>query len=88
MMRKKLGLFGEKNQDENLINKLLLWMNKNKADYTNTFCYLMKENFVKDKLFKKSSFKNWYNEWIARIKQNKKNDSSSLDSSTSDSCES
>ena len=70
-MRKKLGLFGEKNQDENLINKLLLWMSKNKADYTNTFCYLMKEDFVKDKLFQKSSFKKWYNEWITRIKQNK-----------------
>ena len=82
MMRKKLGLFGEKNQDENLINKLLLWMNKNKADYTNTFCYLMKEDFVKDKLFQKSSFKKWCNEWIARIKQNKKTDNLSLDSST------
>jgi uncharacterized protein YdiU (UPF0061 family) len=82
MMRKKLGLFGEKNQDENLINKLLLWMSKNKADYTNTFCYLMKEGFVKDKLFQKSSFKKWHNEWIARIKQNKKTDNLSLDSST------
>ena len=82
MMRKKLGLFGEKNQDENLINKLLLWMSKNKADYTNTFCYLMKEDFVKDKLFQKSSFKKWYNEWIARVKQNKKTDNLSLDSST------
>jgi uncharacterized protein YdiU (UPF0061 family) len=42
----------------------------------------MKEGFVKDKLFQKSSFKKWHNEWIARIKQNKKTDNLSLDSST------
>jgi len=78
MMRKKLGLFGEKNKDENLINQLLSWMSQNNADYTNTFCYLMKEDFVKDKLFQNSSFKKWYKEWRNRIKQNKKPDNLSL----------
>ena len=39
-------------------------------------------SWVKDKLFQKSSFKKWHNEWIARIKQNKKTDNLSLDSST------
>ena len=39
MMRKKLGLFERKKEDENLINQLLLWMNQNSADYTNTYCY-------------------------------------------------
>ena len=78
MMRKKLGLFGEKNEDENLINQLLSWMSQNNADYTNTFCYLMKEDFVKDKLFQNSSFKKWYKEWRNRIKQNKKPDNLSL----------
>ena len=78
MMRKKLGLFGEKNKDENLINQLLSWMSQNNADYTNTFCYLMKEDFVKDKSFQNSSFKKWYKEWRNRIKQNKKPDNLSL----------
>ena len=78
MMRKKLGLLGEKNQDENLINQLLLWMSQNKADYTNTFCYLMKEDFMKDKLFQNSSFKKWHKEWRIRIKENKKPDKLSL----------
>ena len=78
MMRKKLGLFGEKNEDENLINQLLSWMSQNNADYTNTFCYLMKEDFVKDKSFQNSSFKKWYKEWRNRIKQNKKPDNLSL----------
>jgi len=78
MMRKKLGLFGKKTQDENLINNLLSWMNKNNADYTNTFCFLMKENFKKDKLFKKSTFIDWHKRWINRIKQNKKPEELSL----------
>ena len=78
MMRKKLGLFGEKNKDENLISQLLSWMSQNNADYTNTFCYLMKEDFVKDKSFQNSSFKKWYKEWRNRIKQNKKPDNLSL----------
>jgi len=71
-------LFGEENEDENLINQLLSWMSQNNADYTNTFCYLMKEDFVKDKSFQNSSFKKWYKEWRNRIKQNKKPDKLSL----------
>ena len=78
MMRKKLGLFGKKKQDENLVNQLLSWMSQNNADYTNTFCYLMKEDFVKDKPFQNSAFKKWNKEWRNRIKQNKKPDNLSL----------
>ncbi len=43
MMKKKLGLVNDDHNDEQLIIELLSWMHKNKADYTNTFCYLMKE---------------------------------------------
>ena len=49
MMRKKLGLIGEKIKDEKLIMDLLTWMHKNKADYTNTFCFLMNQNIKKIK---------------------------------------
>ena len=42
MMKKKLGLVGDDHNDEQLIIELLSWMHKNKADYTNTFCNLMK----------------------------------------------
>ncbi len=79
MMRKKLGLFERKKEDENLINQLLLWMNQNSADYTNTFCYLMGEDFIKDKIYQQLSFKKWYQEWRNRIKQNKKHDNLSVD---------
>ena len=72
MMRKKLGLFKEENKDETLITALLSWMQKNKADYTNTFLFLMKEKISKDELFQDSTFLDWYKQWEERLKQNKK----------------
>ena len=56
MMRDKLGLFGEDPKDQILIMELLTWMHKNKADYTNTFCFLMNKKlkmmkFIKMKIF-------------------------------------
>ena len=67
MMRKKLGLYGEETNDETLITDLLSWMMQNKADYTNTFSSLIKEDVLKDKLFQKNSFLNWYNRWQERL---------------------
>ena len=78
MMRKKLGLFGEESEDENLINNLLSWMNQNKADYTNTFCSLTDEGLIKNKLFQDNEFLNWYKQWQKRLTKNKKNKESSL----------
>lgn len=71
MMCKKLGLLGEENKDETLITALLSWMQQNNADYTNTFLFLMKEKFLKDKLFQDSMFLNWCQQWQKRLKQNK-----------------
>jgi len=72
MMRKKLGLFREENEDETLITTLLSWMQKNKADYTNTFCSLIKKDVLKDKLFQDSMFLNWHQQWQTRLTKNKK----------------
>ena len=72
MMRKKLGLYGEETNDETLITDLLSWMMQNKADYTNTFYSLIKEDALKDILFQKNSFLNWYNRWQERLTQNKR----------------
>ena len=41
MMRHKLGLSILDEKDKFLILDLLTWMHQHKADYTNTFCYLM-----------------------------------------------
>ena len=70
MMRKKLGLLGEDERDEKLIIDLLSWMHKNKADYTNTFCVLMDQNFEKDKIYNNQSFLDWKKQWQIRLKIN------------------
>ena len=68
MMRDKLGLFGEDKNDKKLIDYLLNWMQKNKVDYTNTFCNLMDIN--SDEVYKNNDFINWKNEWKKRSKLN------------------
>ena len=69
MMRDKLGLFGEDKNDKNLIKSLIDWMEKNKADYTNTFCYLMGVS-INDKIYEDKSFNQWLNHWRARSSLN------------------
>ena len=68
MIRDKLGLFGEEKNDKKLINDLFNWMEKNKADYTNTFCNLMDIN--SDEIYKNNDFINWKNEWKKRSELN------------------
>ncbi len=68
MMRDKLGLFGEDKNDKKLFNDLFKWMEKNKADYTNTFCNLMDVN--SDEIYKNDDFMNWKNEWKKRSELN------------------
>jgi serine/tyrosine/threonine adenylyltransferase len=70
MMRDKLGLFGEQNNDLRLINELLNWMEINQADYTNTFCYLMNININDNKIYEDKNFKNWFKNWQKRISFN------------------
>ena len=59
MMKKKLGLISENPKDEELIIELLSWMHKNKADYTNTFCYLMNQYKLKNEIYNESQFILW-----------------------------
>ena len=68
MMRDKLGLFGEDKNDKKLIKNLFDWMEKNKADYTNTFLNLMDIN--SHEVYKNNDFINWKNEWKKRSELN------------------
>ncbi len=70
MMRDKLGLFGQDPKDQVLIVDLLTWMHKNKADYTNTFCFLMDENFQHNKIYNNEDFLTWKERWKERLKLN------------------
>ena len=70
MMRDKLGLFGQDQKDQVLIIDLLTWMHKNKADYTNTFCFLMDENFQHNKIYNDENFLTWKERWKERLNLN------------------
>ncbi|MDA9084762.1 YdiU family protein [Candidatus Pelagibacter sp.] len=70
MMRDKLGLFGEDTKDQVLILDLLTWMHQNKADYTNTFCFLMNEKVKNIKIYDDDNFLIWKKRWQERSKTN------------------
>ena len=73
MMRDKLGLFGEVKNDKKLILDLLDWMKINKADFTNTFCYLMNIKLGKNKIYLNQEFTNWLELWHKRVNLNNLN---------------
>ena len=50
-----------------MILDLLTWMHQKKADYTNTFCYLMNEVIQKDKIYENKEFLNWKKRWEERL---------------------
>ena len=56
MMKDKLGFLDENKDDDKLINELLNWMEKNKADYTNTFIFIMNNTDINNEIFKNNSF--------------------------------
>ena len=79
MMRSKLGLLNKESADESLIFQLLSWMQKNKADYTNTFCYLMGELEIMDNVYENDEFLSWKKKWEFRRKSlNSYNESQKL----------
>ena len=71
MMRDKLGLDGTDEKDKYLILDLLTWMHQNKADYTNTFCYLMNFKNQKNSNYENYDFSNWKKRWQERLSSSK-----------------
>ena len=67
MIRDKLGLYGEDKEDKNLIMELLNWMHKKKADYTNTFVFLMDEEIIDSETYNDEDFKLWKIKWMKRL---------------------
>ena len=69
-MRMKLGLFKEKEKDEELIHDLLNLMKKHRVDYTNTFRALTHDQLdVTTDLFKSADFIQWEQRWKDRLAQ-------------------
>ncbi|MGR9047358.1 protein adenylyltransferase SelO [Halobacillus faecis] len=68
-MRAKLGMMTEEAQDQPLIEDLLEMMEKNEADYTNTFRALTLGRPNETELYGKPAFTNWYKQWKARLER-------------------
>jgi uncharacterized protein YdiU (UPF0061 family) len=77
-MRAKLGLFGEEPEDEALIEDLLGYMHKYRADYTNTFRSLSLDKTEETVLFDTEEFPGWQKKWQLRLSRQQESREESL----------
>ncbi len=68
IFRKKLGLSETHQDDLELVEEFLTWMEKKEKDYTNTFRTLSKENHL---LFKDEMGKKWFIKYEKRLEMEK-----------------
>ena len=66
-MRKKLGLRTDEAGDVELIRSLLDWMQKSRADFTNTFRDLSSEEPPAGDRYRDPDFRAWYARWQERL---------------------
>ncbi len=67
MMARKLGLPKCEEADQRLVKMLLAWMEKNQADYTNTFNWLQETPAGDTEKFERDSFKAWQAHYQQRL---------------------
>ena len=67
MMKKKLGINDRSEDDEELVNNLIKWMQQKKPDFTNTFCNLMNYDHADDEEFEDDEFNYWKRKWKERV---------------------
>lgn len=71
MMKNKLGLEGSEEHDAQLMQSLLIWMEENKADYTNTFRHLTSEEVLNGQIgHLPKNLTDWLVSWRARLAKN------------------
>jgi uncharacterized protein YdiU (UPF0061 family) len=66
-MRAKLGLRTEDAGDAGLVRGLLDWMEKSRADFTNTFRDLSAEELPDGERYQDAEFRAWYSQWEGRL---------------------
>ncbi len=80
MMRRKLGLWGEADDDGPLIQSWMQWLHQNQIDFTNGFRYLSHclshDHADLDPLFAQipqqdTTFKQWFKQWQQRLHSGK-----------------
>lgn len=69
MMCQKLGITKPQTDDQFLVDDLLSWMEKQKADYTHTFSMLSGHFKLSESMLNDSAFKQWYDLWQTRLLQ-------------------
>ena len=69
-MRQKLGLQTVEADDFEFIAALLEWMQKSRADFTNTFRDLSAEEPLTDDRYQDTDFQAWYSRWQERLDRN------------------
>ena len=80
-MRAKLGLFTQNEQDNDLLNRLLDLMAKEKRDYTRTFRLLSQveqaspQIALRDDFINRDEFDSWYQLWRTRLELDQVDDS-------------
>lgn len=77
-MRAKLGIFNEEEQDITIVEDLLSMMEKYQADFTNTFRALSLEKPEDTVLVETPEFKQWYEQWQARLGRQQESKANSL----------
>ena len=70
-MFKKVGLSGV-GDDDVLVKRLLAWMEKSGADYTNTFCDISTKKDFYEKQYLQEDFVGWIKDWKIRLGELKK----------------
>src|SRR5262245_13903582 len=66
-MRQKLGLQAAEEGDLELVQSLLGWMEKSRADFTNTFRDLSSEELPTGEPYEDSDFRAWHLRWQHRL---------------------
>ncbi|KRG15367.1 hypothetical protein ACA30_07020 [Virgibacillus soli] len=76
-MRAKLGLFNEEQEDAQLIEQLLKWMEEHQADFTNTFRALTLNQTDKLPNCKSPELEKWLEQWQVRRTRQPKSEADS-----------
>lgn len=79
MMRRKLGLFGEEQQDIALIEDWLQWMQQYQTDYTQSFDDLVTGRRLSHSDYQQPEFQQWQQRWQQRRRRHAPSETSSIE---------
>ncbi len=77
-MRQKLGLQASEDGDVELIRSLLDWMEKSRADFTNTFRDLSSAGPPDGDQYRDPAFQDWYARWRDRLRRDGRPDAATF----------